>query len=1296
MAGVVGGRSWSRPGRNARRLLSLAAALPLLLSAAPPAAATPAAPPAAQGQTAAAAVSGDWPSFGYDAAHTRYNSAESAISKTTIGYLGKAWTGSTSGSIGVSSPAIANGVVYVGSADKKLYAFAVGCASLGEACSPLWTATTGGYISSSPAVSGGVVYVGSSDHKLYAFDAAGVTGCSGTPKVCTPLWTAATGGWVLSSPAVANGVVYVGAGDGTFYAFDAAGVTGCGGSPKVCSPLWTATATAGFADASPTVSGGVVYIGSSDHKLYAFDAAGVTRCSGSPKVCAPLWTATTDDFIHSSAAVANGVVYVGSDDGKLYAFAVGCASGGGTCTPLWTATTGSAVAASPAVANGVVYVGSYDGKLYAFDAAGSTGCSGSPKVCTPLWTATTGGLIHSSAAAANGIVFVGSYDGKLYAFDAAGVTGCSGSPKTCTPLWTATTGDQVWSSPAVANGVVYVGSNDHKLYAFDLHAQAEWGTFGHDAAHTRYNAAENTISTGNVGGLGVAWTGTTGGQVRSSPAVANGVVYVGSADHKLYAYAIGCANGGGSCTPLWTATTGDMIISSPAVADGIVYVGSGEGKVYAFDAAGVTGCSGSPKACSPLWTATTGNSVSSSPAIANGVVYVGSSDHKLYAFDATGVTGCSGSPKACSPLWTATTGNSVSSSPAIANGMVYVGSGDGKLYAFDAAGATGCSGSPKVCTPLWTATTGVVSLSSPAVSNGVVYVGSADHNLYAFDAAGVTSCSGSPKVCTPLWTAATGSWVESSPAVSNGVVYVGSDDGKLYAFDAAGVTGCSGSPKACTPLWYATTGSAVYSSPAVANGVVYVGSDDHKVYAFDAAGVTECSGSPKSCTPLWTATTGSPIYSSSAIASGVVYVGSVDGKLYAFGLTGSWAAATYFPISPRRVLDTRATVAGGNPTNIGLSGQFVAGSVRTFKVAGAPYVGGGAAPAIPAEAVAVTGNLTIVNETAAGLVALGPTMTSTGSTSTISFATGDIRANNVTVGLSMNGTLSAVYRAAAGAKVHLIFDVTGYFLPGTSGATYHPLDPGRILDTRPTVAGGNPTNIGLSGKFANRVPRTVSIAGVTALGWASALVPADAVAITANLTVTNATSGGYAAIGPTMSAWPSTSTLNVAAKANIANGITVALSGGKLGAVWCGTAGSSADLILDVSGYFTADTSGLSYHAINPFRILNSVSGLGLSGTFSSRSARLLPVGGVGDVPADAVGISGNLTVLSPTSGGWALVSPEIVATPAVSTLNTVTGRSIANGFDVPLGTGGHVALVWAGTVGSTAHLALDVTGYWK
>ena len=410
------------------------------------------------------------------------------------------------------------------------------------------------------------------------------------------------------------------------------------------------------------------------------------------------------------------------------------------------------------------------------------------------------------------------------------------------------------------------------------------------------------------------------------------------------------------------------------------------------------------------------------------------------------------------------------------------------------------------------------------------------------------------------------------------------------------------------------------------------------------------------------------------------------------GIVVNPAASTYHATSPARVLDSRPTAAGH--TNIGLAGKFTAGTVRTFAVAGVIGVGA-TSVAVPTNATAVTGNLTIVNQTAAGVVALGPIMTASGATTTINFVKGDTRANNVTLGLGSGGTLAAVYRSStAGATIDLIFDVTGYFTPDTSGATYHTLTPGRILDTRPTGSGH--TNIGLSGKFTTKSVRTFAVAGVKALGWSSALVPATATAVTGNLTVTDATSIGYVSVGPTIAPVPSTSTLNVAKGANVANGVTVALKSGKLQAVWDGTAGSSADVIFDVTGYFTSGSGGLSFYPIAPVRVLDSSMSLGLSGTFTSGTARLFTIGGTAGVPTGAAGISGNLTVLSPSSAGWALVSPEIVASPITSTLNVASGHSEANGFDVALGSGGHVALEWAGTTGSTANIALDVTGYWK
>jgi serine/threonine-protein kinase len=63
---------------------------------------------------------------------------------------------------------------------------------------------------------------------------------------------------------------------------------------------------------------------------------------------------------------------------------------------------------------------------------------------------------------------------------------------------------------------------------------------------------------------------------RSSPAVANGVVYAGNLDHNVYAW--DAATG----EQLWFYRTGDMIRTSPAIVDGMLYIGSQDYHIYAF------------------------------------------------------------------------------------------------------------------------------------------------------------------------------------------------------------------------------------------------------------------------------------------------------------------------------------------------------------------------------------------------------------------------------------------------------------------------------------------------------------------------------------------------------------------------------------------------------------------------------------------------------------------------------------------------------------------------------------------
>ena len=418
-------------------------------------------------------------------------------------------------------------------------------------------------------------------------------------------------------------------------------------------------------------------------------------------------------------------------------------------------------------------------------------------------------------------------------------------------------------------------AGDHTVVGIDgaaagvaaLHVLAPWAQFHNGPTHEGNNVTETILSPANVAGLGVKWTATTGDYIdSSSPTVANGVVYVGSMDGNLYAYAADCGTGGSSCSPIWKGVTGDSVQSSPTVADGVVYIGSEggkwkTGKVYAY----AVGCASGGGTCSPIWTADTGGSIYASPAVVDGVVYIADENGKVSAY----AVGCASDGGTCSPLWTASAGRGIWSSPAVADGVVYVGSRDGKLYAF----AAGCASGGGTCSPLWTGTTGGDIYSSPAVADGVVYIGSTEGALYAF----AVGCASGGGTCSPLWIGAAGSWIAgSSPAVADGVVYAGSGDGKLYAFEV----GCSTGGGSCSPLWTGTTGGWIWSSPAVANGVVYVASSDGKLYAF-AVG---CGSGGGSCSPLWTHAAGEKIASSPAIADGVVYVGSWDHKLYAFGL----------------------------------------------------------------------------------------------------------------------------------------------------------------------------------------------------------------------------------------------------------------------------------------------------------------------------------------------------------------------------------------------------------------------------
>lgn len=380
---------------------------------------------------ASLAVAPAWAQFGFDAAHTGFNPDESILSPANVAQLTPAWIYHTPGFVSPSSPAVANGLVYIG--DQEGWLHALDAFSGTE----VWRQGFDG-TPFAPATTNTLVYTSSLGSFLQVNDeASGQLQWIGLPAVFG------------SSPTLANGVLYQDAANGNgLYAFSA---NGCGQS--TCTALWNGKIVGNSFEAAPAVANGVVYVGGDNGNVYAFS----TSTCGTD--CAPLWQGTTGGTI-ASPVIANNVVYLSAVH-SLYAFAAsGC--GAGVCAPLWSGTIGGFLDATAAIANGVVYVGGDDGTLYAFNAAG---CG--QATCQPLWTAATGGPFHAAPAVANGVVYIGSENGKLYAFNAAG---CGGA--TCAPLWSYTTVGPIESSPAVTDGMVFVGSGDtsgdNDVYAFHL------------------------------------------------------------------------------------------------------------------------------------------------------------------------------------------------------------------------------------------------------------------------------------------------------------------------------------------------------------------------------------------------------------------------------------------------------------------------------------------------------------------------------------------------------------------------------------------------------------------------------------------------------------------------------------------------------------------------------------------------------------------------------------------------------------------------------------------------------------
>jgi hypothetical protein len=394
-------------------------------------------------------------------------------------------------------------------------------------------------------------------------------------------------------------------------------------------------------------------------------------------------------------------------------------------------------------------------------------------------------------------------------------------------------------------------------FALTVGPLATWPQFGHDPQLTGANPNEKVITRDTVANLSNEYVAvgpadpTFGGISRSSPAVVGDVAYVGTDAGQLLAWpATGCG-GDVNCQPLWMAQLGNGVFTTPAVANGLVFVASagsvdnGLGRLYAFKAAGC-----GQATCRPVWTAPVPNS-GSSPTVADGVLYIAASDGRLLAFAAAG---CGRST--CAPLWTGVIKTSAEAAPAVANGLVYVTSSD-RLIAFH---ANGCG--QATCAPVWAsqsvdqAGTGsaLIQNAGPTVSGDKVYFASVDFQapdgktgtVWAFPAGG---CTGTQSLnCPPLWVAHPADFDSvGTLTVADGVLY-GSGSDFLFAFDA---NGCG--QAVCGFLWFGVlpgTIAGTGAAPSIAGGVVYFTQNNGQIGGFDARGCGDIE-----CFPLWSTVT---------------------------------------------------------------------------------------------------------------------------------------------------------------------------------------------------------------------------------------------------------------------------------------------------------------------------------------------------------------------------------------------------------------------------------------------------------
>ena len=288
--------------------------------------------------------------------------------------------------------------------------------------------------------------------------------------------------------------------------------------------------------------------------------------------------------------------------------------------------------------------------------------------------------------------------------------------------------------------------------------------------------------------------------------------------------------------------------------------------------------------------------------------------------------------------------------------------------------------------------------------------------------------------------------------------------------------------------------------------------------------------------------------------------GCMGTKVYPLTIAGG-SGLQFYPLpSPVRLLETRSGFSGC--TNPGV--PIEANSTFTLPARTA-CVG------VPANAAAVTGNITVV-PSGAGYLTLFPSDAAQPTVANSNFGVGEITNNVFTVGLGATGPDAGAFKIFASATTHVIVDVTGYYAPPATGGLYfHPLaTPVRLLETRAGFTGCFAPGAQLIGTGnPNADPsQDLAVQGRSPIPSPCNSIPASAQVLVGNATSVLPGGLGYLTIYPSGGNRPVVASSNYAGTDVINGPFAVKLGAdGKFKIYTLVT----TDLVVDILGYYSEE-----------------------------------------------------------------------------------------------------------------------------